>query len=88
MLKAVTVVRTFGNLPAYVVLKIADYNNADEICRNNQKLFPKRRRRLDDDDDKENSQAAMQHSCQRKERERDRAPVDRAPVGTVVINPP
>jgi hypothetical protein len=67
MLKAVTVSRTYGNLPAYEVLNIAYYSHAEASFRNKQKLLPKRRRRLDDDDDKENLRAAMQRSRQRKD---------------------
>jgi hypothetical protein len=59
MLKAVTVSRTYGNLPAYEVLKIADYSHAEASCRNKQKL-----------DDKENLQADIQRLQQRKEMER------------------
>jgi hypothetical protein len=62
MSKAVTVVRTYGNLPAYEVLNIVDYTHAEASCWNKQKLLLKRRRYLEYDDDKENSWAAMQRS--------------------------
>jgi hypothetical protein len=62
MLKAVTVAITYGILPAYEVLKIADYSHAEARCRNKQKLLSKRRRRLEDYDDKENLRAVMQRS--------------------------
>jgi hypothetical protein len=81
MLKAVTVSRTYGNLPACEVLKIADYSHAEVSCRNIQKLLSKRRQRLDDEDDKENLWAAIERSRQTKE-------MERAPVGTVVIHSP
>jgi hypothetical protein len=81
MLKAVTISRTYDNLPAYEVLNIADCRHADARCRNTQKLLSKRHRRLEDDDDEENLRTAMQRSLQRKEKER-------APVGNVVIHPP
>jgi hypothetical protein len=67
MLKVVTVARTYGNLPACEVLKIADYNHAEASCRNKQKRISKRPQRLDDDDDKKNSRTVMQRSRQRKE---------------------
>jgi hypothetical protein len=60
MLKAVTISRTYDNLPAYEVLKIADYSHAEARCRKKQKLLSKRRRRLEDDDDKENLRTVMQ----------------------------
>jgi hypothetical protein len=81
MLKAVSISRTYDNLPAYEVLKISDYNHAEARCRNKQKMLSKRRQHLEDDDDKENFRVAMQSSRQRKEKER-------APVGTVVIHSP
>jgi hypothetical protein len=81
MLKAVTISRTYDNIPAYEVLKIVDYSHAEARCRNKQKLLSKRGRGLEDDDDRENLRAAMQRSRQRNEKER-------APVGTVVIHSP
>jgi hypothetical protein len=81
MLKAVTVSRTYGNLPSYEVLKIVDYSHAEASCRNKQKLISKMRRRLEDDDDKDNLRAAIQRLRQRKE-------MERASLDTVVMYPP
>jgi hypothetical protein len=81
MLKAVSISRTYGNIPAYEVLNITDYSLAEARFRNKKKLLSKRRRRLEDDDDKENVRVAMQSSRHRKEKES-------APVGTVVTHPP
>jgi hypothetical protein len=41
MLKAATLARNYGNLPAYEVPKIADYNHAEASCRKKQNLLLK-----------------------------------------------
>jgi hypothetical protein len=39
MKKAVPVARTYGNLPAYEVLKISDYSDSKASCWDKQELF-------------------------------------------------